>query len=155
MKNSFNEAHILAISQAIVEYRTSQGISGPLYLGMDTHALSEPALYSAIEVLAANGVETMVQDGFGYTPTPVISHAILGYNRGRTMGLADGVVITPSHNPPEDGGYKYNPPSGGPADTGITRWIQERANEIMADGLKAVKRMPVEKALKAAQLPSS
>ena len=149
LKNSFNEAHILAISQAIVEYRTSQGISGPLYLGMDTHALSEPALYSAIEVLAANGVETMVQDGFGYTPTPVISHAILGYNRRRTVGLADGVVITPSHNPPEDGGYKYNPPNGGPADTGITRWIQERANEIMADGLKAVKRMPLEKALKA------
>ena len=113
LKNSFNEAHILAISQAIVEYRTSQGISGPLYLGMDTHALSEPALYSAIEVFAANGVETMVQDGFGYTPTPVISHAILGYNHGRTVGLADGVVITPSHNPPEDGGYKYNPPSGG------------------------------------------
>ncbi len=147
-KNSFNEAHILAISQAICEYRNSQGISGPLYLGMDTHALSEPALYSAIEVFAANGVETMVQVGFGYTPTPVISHAILGYNHRRTVGLADGVVITPSHNPPEDGGYKYNPPSGGPADTGITKWIQERANEIIAEGLKAVKRIPLEKALK-------
>ena len=122
---------------------------------MDTHALSEPALYSAIEVLAANGVETMVQDGFGYTPTPVISHAILGYNRGKTAGLADGVVITPSHNPPEDGGYKYNPPSGGPADTGITRWIQERANEIMADGLKAVRRIPLEKALKGGKPSSS
>jgi len=149
LTNSFNEAHILAISQAIAELRQSQGITGPLYLGMDTHALSEPALYSAIEVFAANGVETVIQQGPGYTPTPVISHAILTYNRGRTAGLADGVVITPSHNPPEDGGFKYNPPSGGPADTQTTKWIQDRANDILANGLKAVNRMPFEKALKA------
>ena len=149
LDNAFNEAHILAISQAVSELRKSQGTSGPLYLGMDTHALSEPALYSAIEVFAANGVETMIQQGLGYTPTPVISHAILTYNRGRTSGLADGVVITPSHNPPEDGGIKYNPPSGGPANTQTTQWIQNRANEIIADGLKAVQRIPVEKALKA------
>ena len=126
-----------------------QGISGPLYLGMDTHALSEPAL---IQRHRGVGGQRGGNDGAGRVwiyPHTGDSHAILGYNRGRTMGLADGVVITPSHNPPEDGGYKYNPPSGGPADTGITRWIQERANEIMADGLKAVKRMPVEKALKA------
>ena len=147
LANSFNEAHILAISQAICEYRQSQGTSGPLYVGMDTHALSEPALYSAVEVFAANGVETVIQQGLGYTPTPVISHAILSYNRGRTGGLADGVVITPSHNPPSDGGFKYNPPSGGPANTQITKWVQERANAIIAGGLKAVKRMPWEKAL--------
>ncbi|OGO68491.1 MAG: phosphoglucomutase, alpha-D-glucose phosphate-specific [Chloroflexi bacterium RBG_19FT_COMBO_56_12] len=149
LSNSFNEQHILAISQAICELRKSQGISGPLYIGMDTHALSEPALYTAIEVFAANGVETVIQQGLGYTPTPVISHAILAYNRGRTSGLADGVVITPSHNPPGDGGFKYNPPSGGPADTSTTRVIQERANEILANGLKDVKRMPFEKAIKA------
>jgi phosphoglucomutase len=149
LDSSFNEAHILAISQAIVELRKSQGISGPLYLGMDTHALSEPALYSAIEVFAANGVDTVIQQGFGYTPTPVISHAILAFNRGRTSGLADGVVITPSHNPPQDGGFKYNPPSGGPADTTTTQWIQNRANAILAGGLKEVKRIPLEKALKA------
>jgi phosphoglucomutase len=149
LAKSFNEAHILAISQAICEYRQSQGYSGPMYAGMDTHALSEPALYSAVEVFAANGVEVVIQQGLGYTPTPVISHAILAYNRGRTAGLADGVVITPSHNPPGDGGFKYNPPSGGPADTQITKWVQERANAIIAGGLKAVKRIPLEKALKA------
>ena len=149
LENSFNEAHILAISQAIAEFRKSEGTSGPLYIGMDTHALSEPAQYSAIEVFAANGVDIVIQEGFGYTPTPVISHAILTYNHGRTSGLADGVVITPSHNPPKDGGYKYNPPSGGPADTSTTKVIQDRANAILADGLKEVKRMPLEKALKA------
>jgi phosphoglucomutase len=149
LNNSFNEAHILAISQAICELRQAQGISGPLYIGMDTHALSEPALYTAIEVFAANGVETMLQQGFGYTPTPVISHAILTYNQGRTAGLADGVVITPSHNPPGDGGFKYNPPTGGPADTGTTRVIQERANEILANDLQGVKRIPFEKAIQA------
>ncbi|MGA2490281.1 MAG: phosphoglucomutase (alpha-D-glucose-1,6-bisphosphate-dependent) [Anaerolineales bacterium] len=150
LNNSFNEAHILAISQAICEWRRSQNTTGPLYLGMDTHALSEPALYTAIEVFAANGVNTVIQQGFGYTPTPVISHTILAYNRGRTTGLADGVVITPSHNPPGDGGFKYNPPSAGPADTGTTKWIQERANQIIADRLKEVKRTPLEKALKSA-----
>ncbi len=149
LASSFNEAHILAISQAICEYRQAQGTSGPMHVGMDTHALSEPALYSAVEVFAANGVETVIQQGLGYTPTPVISHAILTCNRGRTGGLADGVVITPSHNPPGDGGFKYNPPSGGPADTQITKWVQERANAIIAGGLKAVKRMLLEKALRA------
>lgn len=146
---SFNENHILAISQAICELRRAQSINGPLYLGMDTHALSEPALYTALEVFAANEVEVVIQQGFGYTPTPVISHLILTYNRGRTQGLADGVVITPSHNPPGDGGFKYNPPSAGPADTGTTKQIQDRANQIMANGLKEVKRIPLEKALKA------
>ncbi|MBN2472057.1 MAG: alpha-D-glucose phosphate-specific phosphoglucomutase [Anaerolineae bacterium] len=149
LDNSFNEKHILAISQAICEYRSSQGITGPLYLGMDTHALSEPALHTAVEVFAANGVETMIQEGLGYTPTPVISHAILAYNLNRTAGLADGVVITPSHNPPRDGGFKYNPPSGGPADTETTRWIQDRANALLANGLQGVKRLPFEKAIKA------
>jgi len=149
LNHNFNEMHILAISQAIVELRTSQGITGPLYLGMDTHALSEPALSTAIEVFAANGVDVVIQQGLGYTPTPVISHAILTNNQNRTAGLADGVVITPSHNPPEDGGFKYNPPSAGPADTKTTQWIQDRANEIMANGLKEVKRVPLEKALKA------
>ncbi len=149
LSNSFNEAHILAISQAICELRQSQGITGPLYIGMDTHALSEPALASAVEVLAANGVDVVIQQGLGYTPTPVISHAILTYNHGRSSGLADGVVITPSHNPPGDGGFKYNPPSGGPADTGTTKVIQDRANAILAAGLKDVKRMPFEKAIKA------
>jgi phosphoglucomutase len=146
---SFNEAHILAISQAICELRKSQNINGLLYIGMDTHALSEPALYSAIEVFAANGVDIAIQESLGYTPTPVISHAILAYNHGRTLGLADGVVITPSHNPPEDGGFKYNPPSGGPADTSTTKWIQNRANEIIINDLKDVKRISLEKALKA------
>ena len=149
LNSSFNEAHILAVSQAICEYRAAQGYSGPIYLGMDTHALSEPALYTAVEVFAANGVEVVIQQGLGYTPTPVISHAILAYNHGRVSGLADGVVITPSHNPPGDGGFKYNPPSAGPADTETTKWIQERANAIIAEGLKAVKRVVFEKALKA------
>lgn len=149
LNNSFNEDHILAISQAICEYRKAQDISGPLFIGMDTHALSEPALYTALEVLAANGVETMIHQGLGYTPTPVISHAILSYNRGRSSGWADGVVITPSHNPPEDGGFKYNPPSGGPADTKTTKWIQDRANALLTDGLKEVKRVSLDRALKA------
>lgn len=147
LNSSFNEAHILAISQAIVELRKAQDIRGPLYLGMDTHALSEPAQYTAIEVFAANGMDIVIQQGLGYTPTPVISHAILAYNGARTTGLADGVVITPSHNPPDDGGFKYNPPSAGPADTKTTQWIEERANAILANGLKEVKRIPLEKAL--------
>lgn len=152
LNSSFNEAHILAISQAICELRLAQGIGGPLFMGMDTHALSEPALISALEVFAANGVEVVVQQGLGYTPTPVISHAILTYNRGRTSSgsLADGVVITPSHNPPGDGGFKYNPPSGGPADTSTTRLVQDRANEIMANGLKEVQRLTFKKAMAAA-----
>ena len=152
LNSSFNEMHILAISQAICEYRASQSYNGPLYLGMDTHALSEPALYSAIEVFAANGVETIIQQGLGYTPTPVISHAILTYNHDRKTGLADGVVITPSHNPPADGGFKYNPPSAGPADTQTTRWIQDRANQIMAEGMREVRRIPFEKAIKASTI---
>ncbi|HEY7747015.1 MAG TPA: phosphoglucomutase (alpha-D-glucose-1,6-bisphosphate-dependent) [Desulfuromonadales bacterium] len=150
LRSSFNEAHILAISQAICEHRKARKIGGPLYLGMDTHALSEPALASAIEVFAANKVEVFIQDGLGYTPTPVISHAILVHNRGvRGMrNRADGVVITPSHNPPEDGGFKYNPPHGGPADTATTTAIEERANELLSRGLKGVRRIPFERALK-------
>ncbi len=143
---SFNEAHILAITQAICLYRNQQGIDGPLYIGIDTHALSEPAFKSALEVLAANGVEVMVDARNGYTPTPVISHAILCYNRGRKRGLADGIVVTPSHNPPRFGGFKYNPPHGGPADTETTGWIQDRANDFIADGLSAVVRIPFERA---------
>lgn len=150
LRYSFNEDHILAISQAICEYRQGMGITGPLYLGMDTHVLSEPALYTAVEVFAANDVQVFIQAGLGYTPTPVISHAILTYNRGRKDGLADGVVITPSHNPPGDGGFKYNPPSAGPADTGTTKQIQDRANELLADGLRGVRRLPLDRALKAA-----
>jgi phosphoglucomutase len=146
---SFNEDHVLAVCQATCEYRLSQGYTGPLYLGMDTHALSEAAFASAVEVFAANGVRLVLQSGLGYTPTPVISRAILTYNRGRKVGLADGVVITPSHNPPEDGGFKYNPPSAGPADTTTTKTIQERANQILADGLTAVRRIPFARALKA------
>jgi phosphoglucomutase len=149
LKGSFNEAHILAITQAICDHRTTKGINGPLFLGRDTHALSEPSIASALEVLAANGTEVMIQRGRGYTPTPVISHAILVYNRNRTSGLADGIVITPSHNPPDDGGFKYNPPHGGPADIDITTWIENRANEIMKNGNRAVKRVPFEKALTA------
>jgi phosphoglucomutase len=149
LEHSFNEAHILATSQAICEHRRSRNVKGPLYVGKDTHALSEPALRTAVEVFAANGVDVMLQRGGGYTPTPVISHGILTYNRGRTAGLADGVVITPSHNPPEDGGFKYNPPEAGPADTETTKLIQDRANEIMHQGLKAVKRWPWERALRA------
>ncbi|MDY6850637.1 MAG: phosphoglucomutase (alpha-D-glucose-1,6-bisphosphate-dependent) [Thermodesulfobacteriota bacterium] len=148
-RNSFNEAHVLAISQAICRYRASKSITGPLFLGMDTHALSEPALASALEVFAANRMTVMIQSGHGYTPTPVISHAILTYNRGRASNLADGVVITPSHNPPSDGGFKYNPPHGGPAGTEITQGIQDWANEILANGNKPVRRVPFEKALKA------
>ncbi len=148
-KKSFNEDHILAISQAIAEYRREQGIDGPLFLGMDTHALSEPAFITAVETLAANGVQVMVQAGRGYTPTPVISHAILTWNQAHAGVRADGIVITPSHNPPDDGGFKYNPPSGGPADTDITGAVQARANEILRDGLKAVKRMPFERAMAA------
>jgi phosphoglucomutase len=147
--SSFNEAHILAVTQAVCELRRSRGISGPLYVGMDTHALSEAAFASAIEVLAANEVETVVQAGLGYTPTPVISHAILTHNKGRTSALADGIVITPSHNPPDNGGFKYNPPEAGPADTETTRWIQDRANAILRDGLAGVKRIPYERALRA------
>ncbi len=147
---SFNEAHILAISQAICLYRQQQKITGPLFLGIDTHALSEPAKASALEVLAANGVEVMVDERDGYTPTPVISHAILTYNRGRKEGLADGIVITPSHNPPEDGGFKYNPPHGGPADTAVTKWIEEKANQLLADRLQGVSRVTYERARGAA-----
>ncbi|MCB8923463.1 MAG: alpha-D-glucose phosphate-specific phosphoglucomutase [Ardenticatenaceae bacterium] len=149
LDGKFNEAHIAAIAQAIVAYRHAEGISGPLYLGMDTHALSEPALSTAVSVFAANEVQVMIQDGLGYTPTPVISHAILSYNRGRRNGWADGVVITPSHNPPNDGGFKYNPPSGGPADTGVTKRIQNDANAMLRDGLKGVKTMPLKQALHA------
>ncbi len=147
-KNSFNEDHVLAICQAICELKKSRSITGPLYVGKDTHALSESAFFTAIEVFAANNMDIMIQTGSGYTPTPVISHAILTYNQNRTSGLADGVVITPSHNPPDDGGFKYNPPTGGPADTETTNIIQDRANEILMQGLKDVKRMPVERALK-------
>jgi phosphoglucomutase len=150
LRRTFNEAHILAISQAIVERRHAQGVTGPLYVGMDTHALSAPALATAVEVFAANGVDVMLQDGLGYTPTPVVSHAILTHNRGRTTGLADGVVVTPSHNPPEDGGFKYNPPSGGPADAATTSAIETRANDLLRDGLRDVRRMPVERAMSAA-----
>lgn len=146
---SFNERHILAITQAICEHRHAQGIDGPLFLGIDTHALSESACSSALEVLAANGVDVMIDDRRGYTPTPVVSHAILTYNRGRTSGLADGIVVTPSHNPPPDGGFKYNPPNGGPADTGITKWIQDRANALLADNLAGVKRVPLAQAMSA------
>ena len=149
LNNSFNEDHILAISQAICEYRQAKNITGPLFMGKDTHGLSEPALASGLEVFAAAGITVMIQEGFGYTPTPVISHAILTHNRGKKQGLADGVVITPSHNPPQDGGFKYNPPSGGPADTETTRVIENRANEILGSGLTDVKRMPYEMALRA------
>jgi phosphoglucomutase len=142
---SFNEAHVLAITQAICDYRKGQGIDGPLYLGRDTHALSMPAFKTALEVLAANGVSTRIDDQNGYTPTPAISHAILIHNRRQTS-LADGIVITPSHNPPEDGGFKYNPPSGGPADTAITRWIQDRANALLSSGAKGVPRVAYQRA---------
>ncbi len=147
---SFNEAHILAIAQAVCLYRRQAGIDGPLFLGMDTHALSEPAFASAIEVLAANGVETMVDDHNGYTPTPVISHAILTYNRGRRTGLADGIVISPSHNPPDEGGFKYNPVNGGPADVDVTGWIEKCANDLLAAKLEGVQRIPYQRARKAA-----
>jgi len=147
-KMSFNEDHVLAVSQAICEYRIKNGITGPLFLGKDTHALSDVAQVSALEVFAANGIEVRYQSDMGYTPTPVISHAILTFNDGKKNGISDGVVITPSHNPPQDGGYKYNPPSAGPAGTEITNVVQERANEILANRLKDVKRIPLEKALR-------
>ena len=148
-KRSFNENHIAAITQAICEYRTAQHTTGPLYLGKDSHALSEPACATALEILSANGVEVMIDKDGGFTPTPVISHAILTYNRGRASGLADGIIITPSHNPPEDGGIKYNPPSGGPADTQITKWIEDRANALLAANLHGLTRLPIEQARRA------
>jgi phosphoglucomutase len=149
LQSSFNEGHILAICQAIVEYRRDQGTSGPLFLAKDTHALSEPAFATALEVFAANAVRLILDAGSEFTPTPALSYAVLTHNRGRSAELADGVVITPSHNPPEDGGFKYNPPTGGPADTDATQWIQARANELMADGLRGVKRIGVREALRA------
>jgi phosphoglucomutase len=150
LHGSFNAAHIAAITQAICDFRRSQGIDGPLYLGKDTHAVSGPAQRSALEVLAANSVETIIQRDDGFTPTPVISWAILRYNRGRETHLADGIVITPSHNPPEDGGFKYNPPHGGPADLDVTDWVQKRANQLLGGGNAGVKRMPFASAIKAA-----
>jgi phosphoglucomutase len=150
LHGTFNEAHILAITQAICDYRRQQGIDGPLYMGKDTHALSAPAQRTALEVLSANGVETIIQENDGVTPTPVISRAILVYNRGRNEHLADGIVITPSHNPPEDGGFKYNPPNGGPADTDVTGWVQNRANELLRAESAGVKRVPFEKAIRSA-----
>jgi phosphoglucomutase len=149
LKNSFNENHILATTQAICDHRRETGLTGPLFVGIDTHALAEPALVSAVEVFAANGVDIMIDERSGYTPTPVISHAILSYNKGRTSGLADGVVISPSHNPPEDGGYKYNPPHGGPADTDVTAKVEKAANAYMEADMKGVARMPYERARKA------
>ena len=148
-KRSFNESHILAVTQAICLYRQENGINGPLFIGIDSHALSEPAFASAMEVLAANQVEVMIAADGGYTPTPSVSLAILTYNRGKSSGFADGIVITPSHNPPPDGGFKYNPPSGGPADTNITGWIEDKANELLAHNLRGVKRVSFEKALAA------
>jgi phosphoglucomutase len=150
LHGTFTEAHILAITQAICDYRRSQGTDGPIYMGKDTHALSGPAQRTALEVLAANGVETIIQRDDGVTPTPVISRAILVYNRERTEHLADGIVITPSHNPPEDGGFKYNPTNGGPADTDVTKWVQDRANELLRAGNAGVKRVPFATAVKAA-----
>src|SRR5271170_6857945 len=149
LNGTFTEVHILAITQAICDYRRGQNINGPLQMGKDTHALSSHAQRTALEVLAANGVETVIQQNDGVTPTPVISRAILVYNRGRKDHLADGIVITPSHNPPEDGGFKYNPPSGGPADTDVTGWVQNRANDLLRAGNKDVRRIPFEKAIKA------
>ncbi|HLZ05503.1 MAG TPA: phosphoglucomutase (alpha-D-glucose-1,6-bisphosphate-dependent) [Bradyrhizobium sp.] len=148
LKTSFNENHILATTQAICDHRREAGLTGPLFIGIDTHALAEPALASAIEVFAANGVDIMVDERRGYTPTPAVSHAIIAYNKGRTSGLADGVVITPSHNPPEDGGYKYNPPHGGPADTDVTGKVERQANRYLEQGLKGVSRMPYDRARK-------
>ncbi|PYP16433.1 MAG: alpha-D-glucose phosphate-specific phosphoglucomutase [Gemmatimonadetes bacterium] len=149
-ERAFNEWHVLAISEAICRYRRQQGIDGPLFLGLDTHALSVPACTTAVEVLAANGIDIMLAEHDAYTPTPAVSHAILSYNRERTTGLADGIVVTPSHNPPDNGGFKYNPPNGGPADNGVTSWIEARANELMERGLEGVKRIPYEMALRAA-----
>jgi phosphoglucomutase len=152
LRRSFNEAHIHAVAQAVCEHRARAGITGPLFLGRDTHALSEPAEQSALEVFAANGVEVVLSEGGAPVPTPVVSHAILGHNRGRTDGLADGVVVTPSHNPPEDGGIKYNPPDGGPADTEVTAAIERRANELLAGGNREVRRVPFERARAAANV---
>ncbi|HEY7531432.1 MAG TPA: phosphoglucomutase (alpha-D-glucose-1,6-bisphosphate-dependent) [Nitrospiraceae bacterium] len=152
LRGSFNEAHIVAITQAICEYRRSQGTDGPLYIGKDTHALSDPAQRTAVEVLAANGVATIIHRNNGITPTPVISRAILVHNRARHDHLADGIVVTPSHNPPEDGGFKYNPPNGGPADTDVTKWVQDRANTLLREGNKDVKRVPFEKAIKSSSI---
>ncbi len=151
LDGAFNEAHILAITQAVVEYRSAHGITGPLFIGRDTHGLSEPAWASALEVLAANDVVAMVDSADRYTPTPAVSHAILAYNRGRSRHLADGVVVTPSHNPPRDGGFKYNPPHGGSAGSNVTSAIAERANEILHDGRTAVKRLPLTRALQATE----
>ena len=151
-KSAFNEAHILAIAQAVCLYRRKAGIDGPLFLGMDTHALSEAAFATAVEVLAANGVETMIDEHGGYTPTPVISHAILAYNRGRQTGLADGIVISPSHNPPDEGGFKYNPTNGGPADQDVTRWIEKAANDFLTAKLSGILRIPYERARQASCL---
>src|SRR5438270_6080524 len=148
LAGTFTEAHILAITQAICDYRRGRGIDGPLYMGKDTHALSSPAQRTALDVLAANGVETVIQRDDGATPTPVISRAILVHNRGREHGLADGIVITPSHNPPEDGGFKYNPPNGGPADTDVTGWVQDRANALLRADNAEVQRMPYALALR-------
>jgi phosphoglucomutase len=150
LNGTFTEAHILAITQAVCDYRRAHGVTGPLYIGKDTHALSDPAQRTAVEVLAANNVETILQRNDGVTPTPVISHAILVYNRGRKDGLADGIVVTPSHNPPEDGGFKYNPTNGGPADTDVTGWIQDRANALLKGENREVKRLPFAAARKAA-----
>ena len=144
IKGTFNEMHIAATAQAICDYRSAQGINGPLYLGFDTHALSEPAFMTSLEVFAANGVQVVIHANDEYTPTPVISFLILEYNKGRTKGLADGVVVTPSHNPPQDGGFKYNPPKGGPADVDITGWVENRANLLMKTS--DIKRMPYKKA---------
>lgn len=152
LERSFTEAHVLAMTQAICDYRTDRGIHGPLYMGKDTHAVSGPAQRTALEVLAANGIETVIQSGDGFTPTPAISRAILDYNRNRTAAFADGIVVTPSHNPPADGGFKYNPPNGGPADTDVTDWIQQRANELLKDGNRRVKRVSYEAALKASNV---
>src|SRR5213596_2867735 len=149
LRGSFTEAHILAITQAICDYRRGYGTDGPLYMGKDTHAVSDPAQRTALEVLAANNVETVIQRDNGVTPTPVISRAILVYNRNRKEHLADGIVVTPSHNPPEDGGFKYNPPNGGPADTDVTRWVERRANILLRAGNAGVKRIPFATAIKA------
>lgn len=149
LDGTFTEAHILAITQAICDYRHANGPDGPLYLGKDTHAVSDPAQRTALEVLAANGVDTVIQQNNGVTPTPVISRAILAYNRGRQAHLADGIVITPSHNPPRDGGFKYNPPNGGPADTDVTQWVQDRANELLRGKNAGVKRVPFASAINA------
>src|SRR5271167_4213825 len=149
LRGSFTESHILAITQAICEYRRTQGTDGPLYMGKDTHAVSAPAQRTALEVLAANNVQTIIQENDGVTPTPVISRAILVYNRDRKQHLADGIVITPSHNPPEDGGFKYNPTNGGPADTDVTHWVENRANELLRANNASVKRVPFSKAVTA------